>query len=647
MRPMDRKAIQPSDRVVAPYFSPSMSPEKLQPLLDRAIEHHRAGRLAQAEALCRQILAAAPKSFAALCLFGDVAYDQGRIKEAIELLNRALKIDPESAPCRIRLGTALIAAGRRAEAEEQLFEAVSKKPGFAEAWDNLAVCLRIQDKMPEALKCHQQAISLKPGYANGWFNYGVTLILLGQMKFALRCYDQALAVDPGLAIAHFGRAQVLGLANQIPEAIDEYTRFLAMEPHYYPARSCRLFTLQCADRIPREQIFADHVAYGKAVGSFPSPVFANTREPGRRLRVAILSPDLRVHSCAYFLEPLLQHLDRTRFQLLLYLDHLREDAMSARLRALSDTWRNFVGQPDSLVEEVIRSDKPDILIDLAGHSGMATRLPLFARRLAPVQITYLGYPDTTGLPAMDYRFTDAIADPEGEADRFATERLVRFAPTAWAFLPPVSAPEPGIPPSVSGSPVTFGSFNSIAKINDTTVRLWAGVLAANPNSRLFIKGFSPGSDATVRNSILARFGAAGVSDDRIKLVDRTSEIRDHLDFYGQIDVALDPFPYNGTTTTCEALWMGVPVVTLRGDRHAARVGASLLTAVSHPEWIAGDEAAYVRIATGLAGNPAHLGALRVGLRDDMKRSPLLDHAGQAKRFGEALRACWADWCKKS
>ena len=622
-----------------------MSPDKLQPLLDRAIEHHRAGRLAQAAALCRQILIAAPRNFAAICLSADVAYDQGRIKEAVELLNRALKIDPGSADCRMSLGTALIAAGRRAEAEAQLREAVSRKPDFAEAWDSLAVCLRIQDKMPEALRCHQQAITLKPRYANGWFNYGVTLILLGQMKFALRCYDQALAVDPGFAIAHFGRAQVLGLANRIHEAIDEYTRFLAMEPQYHPARSCRLFTLQCADRIPREQIFADHVAYGNAVGSYPKPVFPNIRDPGRRLRVAILSPDLRVHSCAYFLEPLLQHLDRTGFQLLLYLDHLREDAMSARLRALGDTWRNFVGQPDSLVEQVIRSDKPDILIDLAGHSGMAARLPLFARRLAPVQITYLGYPDTTGLPAMDYRFTDAIADPEGEADRFATERLVRFAPTAWSFLPPVISPEPGLPPSSNGSPVMFGSFNSIAKINDTTVHLWAAVLGAHPNSRLLIKGFSPGSDATVRNSLLARFGAAGVSGDRIMLADRTGELRDHLEFYRQVDVALDPFPYNGTTTTCEALWMGVPVVTLRGDRHAARVGASLLTAVSHPEWIAGDEAGYVRIATGLAGNPALLGTLRVGLRDDMKRSPLLDHAGQAARFGDALRACWIDWCK--
>jgi predicted O-linked N-acetylglucosamine transferase (SPINDLY family) len=383
------------------------------------------------------------------------------------------------------------------------------------------------------------------------------------------------------------------------------------------------------------------------VGNHLAPVLPNTRDPERRLRIAILSPDLRMHACAFFLEPLLQHLDRKHFQLLLYLDYHREDDMSARLRALSDTWRNFICQPDPVVEQTIRSDQPDVLIDLAGHSSSGARLPLYAHRMAPVQITYLGYPDTTGLPAMDYRFTDAIADPVGEADRFATERLVRFAPTAWAYLPPANAPEPGPPPSLNGTPVMFGSFNNITKINAATVQLWAGLLRAVPDSRLLIKGFFRGMDPAVRDSFLKAFEAAGVSASRVKLVDRTGEIKDHLELYRQVDVALDTFPYHGTTTTCEALWMGVPVVTLRGDRHAARVGASLLTAVGHPEWIADDKAAYVRIASELASDPARLKTLRTELRDDMKRSPLLDHAGQAARFGAALRACWIAWCENS
>jgi predicted O-linked N-acetylglucosamine transferase (SPINDLY family) len=644
---MNKRTIRPTDRIAVLYPSKSMSPEKLQQLLDRAIGNHRAGRLAEAEALCRLVLTTAPENLAAIRLAGDLACQQDRIKEALELLTRAVKIDPESAACRMSLGIALIAGGQRAEAEVHLREAVLRKPDFAEAWNNLAIGLRFQTRMAEAVECHQRAIRLKPRYADGWLDYGITLIQMGQFALALRVFENALTADSGSAAAHFGRALALENINRIPEAIAEYTRYLAKEPQVHKARSCRLLALHYIDRFPREQMFADHVAYGKAVGNRPAPDLPNTPEPERCLRVAILSPDLRMHSCAFFLEPLLQHLDRRRFQLLLYLDHFRDDARSARLRALSHIWRNFSGQPDPTVEQTIRSDQPDILIDLAGHSGSATRLPLYSHRLAPVQITYLGYPDTTGLPAMDYRFTDAIADPVGEADRFATERLIRFAPTAWAYLPPANAPEPEPHPSSNRSPVTFGSFNNLPKINDTTLRLWADVLLANPNSRMLIKGAFPEGDPAVRNSFLKDLGAAGVSADRVKLVDRTSEIKDHLELYRHVDVALDTFPYHGTTTTCEALWMGVPVVTLLGDRHASRVGASLLTAAGHPEWIAHDKAAYVRIATELATNSVRLAALHAGLRDDMKRAPLLDHAGQAARFGDALRACWIAWCQKS
>ena len=623
-----------------------MSLQKLDRLLQQAIEHHRAGRLADAETLYRQAQSIAPGNFDVVHLSGALAYDRGRTNEAIELLTRALAIDPQSAICRMRLGLALIDAGRLPEAERRLREAVHLKPDFLEAWDNLAYVLKIQDRLKAAVECHERVIRLKPGFGAGWYNYGHTLSLMGQNKLALRCQEKALAADPGFALARFGLAQSLRQNNRLAEAISEYDRFLAQKPRHHPARSCRLFALQYLDGIPREQLFADHVAYGRVVGTPRAPVLPNTAEPDRRLRLAILSPDLRAHSCAFFLEPLLQHLDRTSFELLLYLDHIRDDATSARLRSFSAVWRNFIGQPDLAVERTIRSDQPDILIDLAGHSGMAARLPLFARRLAPVQITYLGYPDTTGLPAMDYRFTDAIADPEGEADRFATERLVRFAPTAWAYLPPEYAPEPSPSPLMSGMSPTFGSFSSLTKVNDTTIALWSQVLQAVPGSQLLLKG-ADFDDPEVCATYRARFQAAGAPIDRIELVPRTAEGEDHLGLYRRVDVALDTFPYHGTTTTCEALWMGVPVITRRGDRHAARVGASLLTAVGHPEWIAADNEEYVRAAFDLISDPQRLAALRTTLRAEMKRSPLLDHAGQAARFATALRSCWIDWCKRS
>jgi predicted O-linked N-acetylglucosamine transferase (SPINDLY family) len=295
------------------------------------------------------------------------------------------------------------------------------------------------------------------------------------------------------------------------------------------------------------------------------------------------------------------------------------------------------------VEQTIRADQPDILIDLAGHTAMTSRLPLFARHLAPVQITYLGYPNTTGLPAMGYRLVDAITDPVGEADRFATEKLVRYAPTAWSYEPPAEAPLPGPLPGTTRPGITFGCCNNPAKCTDTMLQLWHRVLQAVPGSRLLLKGSGLGEPA-MRAEFLARLQQLGLRAEQIELFDRTRSTADHLAFYQAVDLAFDTHPYHGTTPTCEALWMGVPVVTLLGDRHASRVGASLLTAIGHPEWIADDTNDYIRIATELATDLPRLRQIRAALRDDLRRSVLLDHAGQAALFGAALNACWTEWC---
>jgi len=407
-----------------------------------------------------------------------------------------------------------------------------------------------------------------------------------------------------------------------------------------------LLALNNLDTLPREQLFSEHVKFSQAVGTFPVPTFRQEPVPDRRLRVAFLSPDLREHSCAYFLEPILRLLDREQFELYLYHDHFRVDAKSERFKALATVWRNFVSQPNQVVEQTIRADEPDIIVDLAGHTGMTTRLSIFARHLAPVQINYLGYPNTTGLSAMHYRFTDAMADPEGEADAFATEELVRFSSTAWVYQPPDSAPKINALPGAAASYVTFGCFNNLAKINDATLVLWARVLAAVPASRLLLKGWGL-TDAATRQSYLARFTAAGLPAERIDLSDRTAEVAEHLALYHRVDISLDTFPYHGTTTTCESLWMGVPVVTLLGDRHASRVSASLLTAAGHPEWIARTQDEYVRLAAGLATDQAKLARLRAGLRSEIKASALCDYAGQGARFGASLRQCWRRHCQRS
>lgn len=628
-----------------------MPPARLQKLLNEALTHHRAGRLNEAARLYAQARASAPRQFDVVHLSGTVAYQQGRIPEALELLSLARTLNPKSAPCAMRLALALIAAGRKADAEAHLRAAVQIDPEFFEAWDNLAFCLKTQDRLKEAVACHARVIALQPDHAPGWYNYGLTLSLLGRVGEALQCHERALAVTPGYARGHYGRAQALQQAHRIPEAIAAYGRYLELEPAAHEARSYRLFALNNLDTLTREQLFAEHVAYGKAVGEKPVPDFPNAPEAGRRLRLAILSPDLRAHSCAHFIEPLLRHLDPAQFELCLYHDHFREDAVSARLKQRAAIWRNFVGQSGNALEQAVRADAPDILIDLCGHTGMTNRLALFARHLAPVQVSYLGYPNTTGLAAIGWRLTDAIADPEGEADAFATEKLVRFAPTAWAYAPAANTPAPNAPPCITGTatglgagrPVTFGCFNNLTKITDTMLTVWGRLLATVPDSRLVLKGRGLSEDA-VRQRYLERFAACGLPADRVDLLERTAGTAEHVALYHQVDIALDSFPYHGTTTTCESLWMGVPVVTLLGDRHVARVSASLLHAIGHPEWVATTPDEYVGIAARLAADPTRLASIRAGLRDEMLVSPLLDHAGQSARFGAALRGCWNDWC---
>lgn len=622
-----------------------MNPAKLQSLLQSGVVHHRAGRLSEAENIYRQVRALAPRNFDVLHLSGLVAYQQERLPEAIDLLTRACRTDPRSHVCEMRLGLALHAAGRSAEAEARLRHVVETHADFSEGWDNLAYCLKTQDRLAEALPCHEKAVALKPNATTAWYNFGLTLSLVGRFADALQCHERALAADANYAMARFGRAQAFHQLDRIPEAVENYRAFLVLKPGHHEARSYLLFALHCLDGIDREQLFAEHVAFGRAVGAFPEPSLPNSREPARRLRVAVLSPDFRTHSCAYFIEPLLAGLPSEQFELYLYHDHFRTDAITERFRALAAVWRNFVGLSPAAVEKAIRADAPDILIDLAGHTGMTNRLPLFARRLAPVQITYLGYPNTTGLPAMDYRFTDEIADPPGEADRFATEKLVRFAPTAWTYTPPVDAPMPVVRPSAADEPIVFGCFNTLAKITDEMLSLWAHVLAATPNSRLLLKGAGL-NDAAIRARYLERLTRLDVPVDRVELLGRTPDTASHLAIYHRVDIALDTFPYHGTTTTCEALWMGLPVVTLAGDRHMSRVGVSLLQAIGHPEWIANSAEAYIQLATDLAADRARLAAWRTGLRDELARSPLLDHAGQAQRFASALRNCWVAWCAR-
>ncbi len=620
-----------------------MTPAQLANLLQDALTRHRAGRLDEAEKIYAHARAAAPRSFDAFQLSGFLALQQGRCEDAARFLVRALQLNPRSAACALRLAEALKKSGRHAEARDAARRVVALEPANADAHYALGELAAALEGFAAAVPHFRRVTELQPRAADGWANLGVALTQSGNPDEGVACFDRALAINPDEAQALTGRALALQQAHRVDEAVAAYDEVLAKHPANHEARSARLLSRHYLDGVEREALLREHQAFGHtvrdAMGLSPSPKFAHLPDPERRLRVAFLSPDLRAHSVAYFLEPLLAQLDRTQFEIFLYHDHARVDAMSERLRAQAAQWRHVAGWPDGRVEAAMRADAPDVVIDLAGHTGF-NRLPLFARRLAPVQITYLGYPDTTGLAEMDYRFTDAIADPAGDADRFHTERLVRFAPTAWAYAPPRDAPEPL---REAEGPVTFGCFNNFSKVSDTTLTLWSRILAAVPDARLLLK--SQGLDTPANQAwCRERFARCGIAAERVELLGRIVGLAAHLAAYRRIDVALDTYPYHGTTTTCEALWMGVPVVTLAGDRHVSRVGASLLASVDRAEWVANTADDYARIAAGLAAAGRRTEDASRALREALQGAALMDHAAQARRFGEALRECWRRWC---
>ena len=394
-------------------------------------------------------------------------------------------------------------------------------------------------------------------------------------------------------------------------------------------------------------MFAEHCRWAEVhaepLGRDVVPL-SSDGDPGRRLRVGYVSNNFREHSVAFFVEALLASHDRSKVEIFCYADIMLADEFSGRLRRHSAQWRVITGQSDAQVAELIRQDAIDILVDLAGHTAR-NRLLVFARKPAPVQVTYLGYCNTTGLSAMDYRFTDALADSPGTTEHLHTEQLVRLPDCAWCYRPPDASPAVETPPVLRSGHITFGCFNARPKITGEMLALWARLLLEMPASSLLLKnvGFGEPSARQHTRDLLAK---AGIAPERVELVGRVPTLAGHLATYARVDIALDTFPYHGTTTTCEALWMGVPVITLAGRTHASRVGVSLLTTTGLPELVASSPDEYVKIAAALATDVPRLAALRTTLRTRMASSPLMDASRFARNVEAAYRQMWRTWCAK-
>lgn len=510
---------------------------------------------------------------------------------------------------------------------------------LGELHNRLGIVCGQQRKLDDAAASLRQAIAFRPELAAPHSNLGNVLRLQGKLDEAVAEYQHALQLGPGLADAHNNLGLTYLRLGVLDHADECFRRAVALKPDYGTALSNHLLCLNYLPRMDADEVFAEHQRWGKAHAR-PLPPVAHDRSPERPLRVGYVSPDFSGHVVAHFLLPIFENHDPSQVEVYGYASVLDPDALTARFRACARVWRPIAALTDDQAAEQVRRDQIDILVDLAGHTA-DNRLGIFARKPAPVQVTYLGYPNTTGLPTIDYRITDAIADPPEERVR-ATEELLRLPGPLYCYQPPPTAAEiRPLPAKVTGQ-LTFGSTNDLAKLNPDVVGLWCRVLQAVPTAQLRIIRHT----LTARRieALAAQFHERGIGEGRVHFQAELPAGQGYLSVYDQIDILLDVFPWTGHVTTLEALWMGVPIVTLRGRQHAGRLSASVLSRVGLEEWIADGEDQYLAIAASKAADLEALAALRAELRPRLQRSRLCDAAGFTRSLEKAYRAIWRRWC---
>jgi predicted O-linked N-acetylglucosamine transferase (SPINDLY family) len=600
------------------------------------------GRLDEAEASFRRALQIKPDYAEAHYNLGVTLKDMGRLDEAETSLQRALQIKPDYAEAHYNLGNTLCNLGRLDEAEVNLQRALQIKPDDVEALNCLSVVLHGLGRLGEADAILRRALQIKPDHAVIYSNLGVALLDMGRLREAEANLRLALEIKPNQAGALNNLGNILCAMGRMEEAEVIFRQVLQIEPDHVMAYSNLLFCLTHSTTMDAETLFAEHCRFGER---FEAPLraswpqHANIRNPERCLQVGFVSGDLHNHAVSSFIEPVLAHLSGyPQLSLHAYSNHAVEDASTRRIREHLTHWQSIVSLSDAALAEKIRADNIDVLIDLSGHTAKH-RLLTFARKPAPVQATWIGYPGTTGLRAMDYYLADRFLLPEGEFDNQFTEKIVRL-PVSAPFLPSEHAPPVNALPALSNGYVTFGSFNRPSKLSRHVIALWSQLLRALPDSRMLL-GAMPQDNKY--DNLIEWFAQEGIARERLSFHSRSGMDR-YLALHHQVDVCLDTFPYNGGTTTWHALWMGVPTLTLSGNTLPGRVGVAILAHVGLGAFAAHDAADFVRKGLFWAGNLAELSDIRAGLRGRFAKSALNQPAVVAAGMERALRIMWRRWC---
>ena len=611
-------------------------------------DSHLAGDKAGGVASIRQALRCQPNHAEAHRDLGNILLAAGQLHEAAECYRQAVRFKPRLAAAHNNLGVTLYRLGNLEQAIASYRQALSIRPDFAEAYTNLGTALSDQGRLEDAVASYREAVRINPEFGAAHFNLGNGLRQLGQLDEAVASYQQALRCPrdrshlPNLGDVYTNLATALKEEGQLDEAIAAYQRAMDLKPERADYHSNLLFAQHYHPRYDAAALLEECRSFDRfhAAPLRRRPeVFTNSPEQPRRLRVGYVSPDFRNHCQSFFTIPLLSHHDHGQFDVFCYADVVRPDKITERLRGYADQWRTTVGRTDVEVADMVHRDQIDILVDLTMHMSN-NRMLVFARRPAPVQVTWLAYPGTTGLSTMDYRLTDPYLDPPGEYDSCYAEQSVRLPDTFWCYDPLCEVPPVDPLPALQNGCITFGSLNNFCKVNDESLALWARTLAAVRNSRLLLLA-PPGR---ARKRVVEVLQKHGIAPARAEFVGKQSTDA-YLKTYSRIDVGLDPIPYHGHTTSLDAFWMGVPTISLMGRTIVGRAGWSMLSNLQLQELSARTPEQFVEITVKLADDLPRLHELRSSMRRRMLDSPLMDGHRFARNVEHAYREVWQRWCR--
>lgn len=565
---------------------------------------------------------------------------------AKSLLEKLCRQQPKDIQTWLMLGAVYGVLGDYRAAEKCCRKTLRLNPNFSEAHLNLGKTLKAQSKFKEAIASYRKAIRCKPNYLNAYQGLGNAYREAMMHDKAVETFNAALKISPDNSLVLYDLANTYKARGEIVEAVRCFRHVMTLEPNHKLAQMNLTVCMNNYSSCDNESIYKEHCRWGQMLdnGSPDTHCFNDISDPERPLRIGYVSADFRMHSVAFFFEPLLANRNTNLFEVTCYSEVEQADEMTETLRSLSDAWRDTRGLSDSEMYSMIQADSIDILVDLSGLT-YGHRLEVFAMKPSPVQVNYLGYAGTTGLPNMDYRIIDNLSDPPGDGDQYHTETLIRLPQSFLCYKPPLASPAVSDLPAQTARHVTFGSFNDLSKITPDVVKVWSEILKQVPDSRLICKARRL-KDKSICAMYYELFSSHGISPNRIELLGQVESFSAHLDLYSRIDISLDTFPYNGTTTTCEALWMGVPVVGIKGERHISRVGMSLLINLGLDDLIANDTQGYIAIAVNLANNLEDLSKLRSGLRKRLESSSICDAMNFTRQLECAYRDMWRTYCAR-